>query len=44
MRDIENINQLQQLDIDFMGIIRYPKSKRFVDENQKAQLEQLRIE
>ncbi|MFT7428399.1 MAG: phosphoribosylanthranilate isomerase, partial [Nonlabens sp.] len=24
MRDIENINQLQELDIDFMGLIRYP--------------------
>lgn len=36
MRNIENINQLQELDIDFMGIIRYPKSKRFVDDTQKG--------
>lgn len=35
MRDIENINQLQELDIDFMGIIRYSKSKRFVTDSQK---------
>lgn len=35
MRDIENINQLQELDIDFMGIIRYSKSTRFVDNIQK---------
>lgn len=40
MRDIENINQLQQLDIDFMGIIRYPKSKRFVDDSQKENIAQ----
>lgn len=30
MRDPDNIERLQQLDIDFMGIIRYSKSKRFV--------------
>ncbi|WP_298951241.1 phosphoribosylanthranilate isomerase [uncultured Nonlabens sp.] len=40
MRDIENINQLQQLDIDFMGIIRYSKSKRFVDDSQKEKVAQ----
>lgn len=40
MRDIENINQLQELDIDFMGIIRYPKSKRFVDDSQKEKVAQ----
>lgn len=40
MRDIENINQLQELDIDFMGIIRYPKSKRFVDDSQKENIAQ----
>jgi phosphoribosylanthranilate isomerase len=40
MRDIENINQLQELDIDFMGIIRYPKSKRFVSELQKEKISQ----
>jgi len=40
MRDVENINQLQELDIDFMGIIRYPKSKRFVDEVQKEKVSQ----
>ncbi|WP_235183314.1 phosphoribosylanthranilate isomerase [Nonlabens ulvanivorans] len=40
MRDIENINQLQELDIDFMGIIRYSKSKRFVDDSQKENVAQ----
>ena len=40
MRDIENINQLQELDIDFMGIIRYSKSKRFVDDSQKEKVTQ----
>jgi phosphoribosylanthranilate isomerase len=40
MRDIENINQLQELDIDFMGIIRYPESKRFVSELQKEKISQ----
>lgn len=40
MRDIENINQLQELDIDFMGIIRYSKSKRFVDDFQKEKVAQ----
>ena len=40
MRDIENINQLQELDIDFMGIIRYSKSKRFVDDSQKKKVTQ----
>nr|WP_238565984.1 phosphoribosylanthranilate isomerase [Nonlabens ulvanivorans] len=38
MRDIENINQLQELDIDFMGIIRYSKSKRVVDDIQKEKV------
>jgi phosphoribosylanthranilate isomerase len=32
MRDPENIDALQQLDFDFMGMIRYPKSKRFVSD------------
>ncbi|KQC32878.1 N-(5'-phosphoribosyl)anthranilate isomerase [Nonlabens sp. YIK11] len=41
MRETENINALQQLDIDFMGIIRYPKSKRYVDDAQKSHIEQL---
>ena len=40
MRDIENINQLQELDIDFMGIIRYSKSKRFVNDSQKEKVAQ----
>ncbi|WP_245910842.1 phosphoribosylanthranilate isomerase [Nonlabens arenilitoris] len=40
MRDIHNINQLQELDIDFMGIIRYSKSKRFVDNSQKQEVAQ----
>lgn len=40
MRDIENINALQQLDIDFMGVIRYPKSKRYVDDIQKDTVSQ----
>ncbi|AGC75725.1 N-(5'-phosphoribosyl)anthranilate isomerase [Nonlabens dokdonensis DSW-6] len=40
MRDIENINHLQELDIDFMGIIRYSKSKRFVDDSQKEKVAQ----
>ncbi|MGB3591099.1 MAG: phosphoribosylanthranilate isomerase [Nonlabens sp.] len=39
MRDVENIDQLQQLDFDFMGLIRYPKSKRFVDDNVVGKLE-----
>lgn len=34
MRESANIEALQELDIDFMGLIRYPKSKRFVDDNQ----------
>ncbi len=34
MRESANIEALQALDIDFMGLIRYPKSKRFVDDNQ----------
>jgi phosphoribosylanthranilate isomerase len=41
MRDLENIEQLQQLDIDFMGLIRYPKSKRFVNDQQKEKISQL---
>lgn len=40
MRDIHNINQLQELDIDFMGIIRYSKSKRYVDDLQKEKVAQ----
>ncbi|WP_292889908.1 phosphoribosylanthranilate isomerase [Nonlabens sp.] len=40
MRDIENINQLQELDIDFMGLIRYPKSKRFVSDEQREKIAQ----
>jgi phosphoribosylanthranilate isomerase len=40
MRDIENINQLQELDIDFMGIIRYSKSQRYVDDLQKEKVAQ----
>ncbi|AZQ45055.1 phosphoribosylanthranilate isomerase [Nonlabens ponticola] len=40
MRETSNIDELQQLDIDFMGIIRYPKSKRYVDDQQKAAIEQ----
>ena len=38
MRDIENINQLQELDIDFMGLIRYTKSKRFVSDEQREEI------
>ncbi len=41
MREVENINQLQELDIDFMGIIKYPKSKRFVDLQQSKRIEKL---
>jgi len=41
MRETDNINALQELDIDFMGIIRYPKSKRFVDDEQKTAIEKL---
>jgi phosphoribosylanthranilate isomerase len=41
MREPDNINALQQLDVDFMGIIRYPKSKRFVDDHQKQKIESL---
>lgn len=40
MRDIENINQLQELDIDFMGLIRYSKSKRFVSDEQREKIAQ----
>jgi phosphoribosylanthranilate isomerase len=39
MRDPENINALQQLDFDFMGLIRYPKSKRFVSDTAVKELE-----
>ncbi len=41
MRDVENINELQELDIDFMGIIRYSKSKRFVSNDQKEKVSKL---
>ncbi|PQJ19287.1 phosphoribosylanthranilate isomerase [Nonlabens tegetincola] len=41
MREPKNIEALQQLDIDFMGIIKYPKSKRFVDQDQSLAIEQL---
>lgn len=41
MRNVDNINQLQELDIDFMGIIRYPKSKRFVSDDQKEKVSKL---
>jgi phosphoribosylanthranilate isomerase len=40
MRDPENIDALQQLDFDFMGLIRYPKSKRFVSDAHIPALEQ----
>jgi phosphoribosylanthranilate isomerase len=32
LRDTENINQINQLDVDFMGFIFYPKSPRFVND------------
>ncbi len=41
MRDTENIERLQQLGIDFMGLIRYPKSRRFIDDSQVAKVSQL---
>lgn len=41
MRDLQNIEQLQQLDIDFMGLIRYPQSKRYVSDQQKEHISQL---
>jgi phosphoribosylanthranilate isomerase len=41
MRETANIEALQELDIDFMGIIRYPKSKRFVDDNQAGEIGKL---
>lgn len=41
MREPENINALQELDIDFMGIIRYPKSKRYVTDQQASVIESL---
>jgi phosphoribosylanthranilate isomerase len=41
MRDVENIQALQELDIDFMGIIKYPKSKRFVNPAQSSSIEHL---
>ena len=41
MRDTENIERLQQLGVDFMGLIRYSKSKRFVDDSQTAKISQL---
>jgi phosphoribosylanthranilate isomerase len=34
MRDPENIRQLVQLDIDFMGFIFYPKSPRYIELSQ----------
>ncbi|MGB5982505.1 MAG: phosphoribosylanthranilate isomerase [Nonlabens sp.] len=39
MRDPENIDALQQLDFDFMGVIRYPNSKRYVNDDQVAKLQ-----
>jgi phosphoribosylanthranilate isomerase len=39
MCDPDNINALQQLDFDFMGLIRYPKSKRFVSDAKVKTLE-----
>lgn len=41
MREVANINQLQELDIDFMGVIRYAKSKRFVDNEQAQKVSKL---
>jgi phosphoribosylanthranilate isomerase len=41
MRNVENIEALQELDIDFMGIIKYPKSKRFVNATQASKIEQV---
>ncbi|MDP5078789.1 MAG: phosphoribosylanthranilate isomerase [Nonlabens sp.] len=41
MREVANINQLQELDIDFMGVIRYAKSKRFVDNEQAQKVSEL---
>jgi phosphoribosylanthranilate isomerase len=38
MREMENIDALQQLDMDFMGLIRYPQSRRFLDEGAKKAL------
>ncbi|WP_167343182.1 phosphoribosylanthranilate isomerase [Nonlabens sp. SY33080] len=43
MREPKNIEALQQLDIDFMGIIKYPKSKRFVDQDQSLDIQQLKM-
>jgi phosphoribosylanthranilate isomerase len=43
MREVENIEALQQLDIDFMGVIRYPKSKRYVNTEQSHAIEKLTI-
>ncbi len=39
MRSPENIEALQQLDFDFMGLIRYPKSKRYVNDADLKALE-----
>jgi len=41
MRETANIEALQELDIDFMGLIRYPQSKRFVDDNQASGISKL---
>ncbi len=41
MRDTENIERLQQLGVDFMGLIRYSQSKRFVDDSQATKISQL---
>jgi len=33
MKNLQSIEGISQLNIDFMGFIFYPKSKRFIDEN-----------
>ncbi|WP_124980158.1 phosphoribosylanthranilate isomerase [Nonlabens xiamenensis] len=43
MRELDNIQELQQLDLDFMGLIRYPKSKRFVNHQRKQEIGQLQM-
>lgn len=43
MRDEENINQLLALDVDYMGLIFYDKSKRYVQHLSKNLVEEIAL-